>query len=85
MFSDSPSTVAHSGSTHTGFHKACLVGQEDEELPKVASFGIRRPETAGDNPSADTSGLLPVGKDAHQKKKKKSVLGACPLICSIRN
>lgn len=35
------------------FNKAFLVGQEDEELPKVASSGIRRPGTACDTPSAD--------------------------------
>lgn len=65
------------------FHKACLVGQEDEELPKVASSGIRRPETAGDNPSADTSGLLPVGKDAHQKQKKSLFWVPAPSFAAL--
>lgn len=57
VFSDSPSTVAHSGSAYMGFNTVCLVeslqtltGQDDEELPKVASSGVRRPKTADENP-----------------------------------
>lgn len=71
MFSDRPSTVAHSIAPTQAFNKACLVGQEDEELPKVASSGIRRrAERAGDSPSADSSGLSPVGKCTSPPKKR---------------